>query len=55
MDKPEVIKVGPIMKKVLEKQRKILQDATYGCVAGSYLEIAEIIAKKAQANDPALR
>ena len=45
------IKIGPLMKKVLIKQREKIQEATYGIEKSSDYTAAEIIAKKILDND----
>lgn len=45
------IKIGPLMKNVLIKQRKKIRDATYGIEKSSDYTAAEIIAKKILDND----
>lgn len=41
-----VVKIGPILKKVLDKQRELIRDATYDVCDSSDWEAGEIIAKK---------
>lgn len=41
-----VIRIGPLMKKALEEQKKIIKDFTYDCCNVSDLEAGEILAKK---------
>lgn len=45
------IKIGPIMKKALIKQRQKIKEATYGVEKSSDYTAAEIIAKKVLDND----
>jgi len=45
------IKIGPLMKKVLIKQREKIKEATYGIEKSSDYKAAEIIAKKILDND----
>ncbi len=40
------IRIGPLLKKVLEKQKVIIKEATWDCVKASDYEAGEIIAKK---------
>lgn len=44
-------KIGPLMKKVLIKQREKIKEATYGIEKSSDYTAAEIIAKKILDND----
>ena len=50
MDNPKrkeyIIKVGVLLKEVLEKQKENINKLTYGCVKSSDYEAGEIIAKK---------
>jgi len=41
-----VIKIGPLGKAMLDKQKKIIKEATWDCVKASDYEALEIIAKK---------
>ncbi len=41
-----VIKVGPLLKKVLDTQKEIIKKTTWNCVSASDYESGEIIAKK---------
>ena len=41
-----VIRVGPLLKEVLDKQKKMIKQATYDCIDSSDYEAGEIIAKK---------
>ena len=41
-----VIRVGPLLKGVLDKQTEIIKDTTWECVNASDYESGEIIAKK---------
>lgn len=45
-----VIKVGPLLKKILDKQLSSIREATYGVCNSSYWEAGEIIAKKISNN-----
>ena len=45
------IKIGPLMKKVLIKQRIKIREATYGLEKSSDYTASEIIAKKILDND----
>ncbi len=45
------IKIGPLMKKVLIKQREKIKEATYGIEKSSDYTASEIIAKKILDND----
>ena len=45
------IKIGPLMKKALIKQRERIKEATYGIENSSDYKAAEIIAKKILDND----
>lgn len=45
------IKIGPMMKKVLIKQREKIKEATYGIEKSSDYTAGEIIAKKILDND----
>ena len=45
------IKIGPLMKEVLIKQREKIKEATYGIESSSDYTAAEIIAKKILDND----
>lgn len=40
------IRIGPLLKELIEKQKEIINKHTYGCVNGSDYEAGEIIAKK---------
>ncbi len=40
------IRIGPLLKKVLEKQMRAVREATYEVCESSYWEAGEIIAKK---------
>jgi len=40
------IRIGPLLKAVLEQQKKQIKQATYDCVEPSDYEAGEIIAKK---------
>lgn len=41
-----VIRVGPLLKKILDKQKQKIKQATWDCVDASEYEAGEIIAKK---------
>ncbi len=41
-----VAKIGPLLKEVLNRQRKIIKEATYDVCNSSDWEAGEIIAKK---------
>lgn len=41
-----IIKIGPLLKEVLEKQKEIIKETTWDCVKPSDYEVGEIIAKK---------
>ena len=41
-----IIKIGPLLKKVMEKQKEIVKETTWDCVKPSDYEVGEIIAKK---------
>lgn len=41
-----VTKIGPLLKKLLEKQKENIKKVTYECVSSSDYEAGEIIAKK---------
>ncbi len=40
------LRVGPLLKKIFEKQREIVNKTTWDCINSSDWEIGEIIAKK---------
>ncbi len=40
------VRIGPLLKELLEKQKELINEHTYGCVNGSDYEAGEIIAKK---------
>lgn len=40
------IRIGPLLRKVLDQQKKQIIEATYNCVKPSDLEAGEIVAKK---------
>jgi len=39
-------RIGPLLKKILEKQKQIVKDATWECINPSDYEVGEILAKK---------
>ena len=41
-----VVEIGPLLKKILDKQKEIIKEATYDCVKASHYEAGEMIAKK---------
>lgn len=41
-----VVKIGPKLRLILNKQREQIKEATYNCVSPSDWEAGEIIAKK---------
>lgn len=47
-DKKEefTVRIGPLLKKTLDLQVKLIRDATYNVCDSSYWEAGEIIAKK---------
>lgn len=44
--KEYTIRIGELLRKVLDKQKNQIKEATYNCVNPSDLEAGEIIAKK---------
>lgn len=40
------IRIGELLKKVLDKQKELINRAGYGCLAPSYLEAGEVLATK---------
>lgn len=40
------VRIGPLLMKILEEQKKGIEKVTYGVVKGSHYEAGEIIAKK---------
>ena len=40
------IRIGPLLKDLIDKQKELINEHTYGCVNGSDWEAGEIIAKK---------
>lgn len=40
------IRIGPLLKQVMEQQKEQIKEATYDCVKPSDLETGEILAKK---------
>lgn len=49
-DKKEefTVRIGPLLKKSLEKQKEKISEVTYDCVKSSDYEAGEIIAKKVE-------
>jgi len=45
------IRIGPLLKKVLEKQKVKIKEATWNCVDASEYEAGEILAKKILEHD----
>lgn len=45
------IRIGPKLRKVLDMQKKIVQEFTYETVKPSYYEVGEIIADKILKNN----
>ncbi len=43
-----VIKIGPLLREVLNKQKELIKKHTYDCVKGSDYEAGEIVAKKVE-------
>ena len=41
-----VIRIGPLLKEIIDKQKAKIMDVTYDCVPSSDYEAGEIIAKK---------
>ncbi len=41
-----IVRIGVLLKQVLEKQKQKINEVTYGCVKASDYEAGEIIAKK---------
>ena len=39
-------RIGPLLKEVFEKQKKVVKKTTWGCMNPSDYEVGEIIAKK---------
>ena len=39
-------RIGPLLKKILEKQKQIVKKATWECLNPSDYEVGEILAKK---------
>lgn len=48
--KSYVVRIGPLLMEILEKQLEGIREVTYGSVKSSYLESGEIIAKKFTGN-----
>ena len=48
--KEYVIKIGELLRNVLDKQKLKIKEVTYECVSSSDYEAGEIIAKKIIAN-----
>ena len=46
-----ITKIGPTLKDILTKQKKNVDDVTYGCVKTSDYEAGEMIAKKVLENN----
>lgn len=40
------VRIGPLLKNILDKQKDLIKKATYNCVDSSDYEAGEIIAKK---------
>ena len=40
------ILVGPLLKKILDKQKEIVKETTWDCISPSYYDVGEIVAKK---------
>ena len=45
-----VVKIGPLLKDLFEKQKVKIKDVTYDCVNPSDYEAGEVIAKKIISN-----
>lgn len=43
-----VVKIGPLLRSTLNKQKELINEHTYGCVKGSDYEAGEIVAKKVE-------
>ena len=43
-----VIKIGQLLREVLNKQKELIKKHTYDCVKGSDYEAGEIVAKKVE-------
>jgi len=39
-------RIGPLLKGIFEKQKKIIEGTTWDCITASDYEVGEIIAKK---------
>jgi len=39
-------RIGPLLKKLFEKQKQIVKETTWECITPSDYEVGEIIAKK---------
>ena len=42
------VRVGPLLRAILNKQRELIKSATYDCIESSDWEAGEIIAKKVE-------
>ncbi len=45
-----IVKIGPLLRETLDRQKELINEHTYGCVKGSDFEAGEIIAKKVKKN-----
>ncbi len=43
-----VVRIGPLLKQVLDEQMELIKKATYGVCEASHWEAGEIIAKKVE-------
>lgn len=50
MKKDFAVRIGPLLKALLDKQKDRIKQATYDCVKSSDYDAGEIIAKKIIAN-----